>query len=184
MRRNSYIIISLLIFSLIIVIFFFQSPKNSENFDLELKKFDETSSEDIVKISSPIFKSKGLDTNTYTIKAEKGLQSDSNIELYKINATFEGENNKIFYVYADEGFYNQQDDTIELNKNVEIVDELKNKTFSKKAFINIRTKIITLSEEVISISANTSIKSDSSIVDDLNKTVTYLGNVKVQIEYE
>ena len=184
MRKTSYIIISVTIFFLLIIIFFFQSFKSSDNLELELKKFDKTSSDNLVEISNPIFKSRGLDANPYTIKAEKGLQNGNDIELQKIDAIFEGENNKIFYVYADKGLYSQQNGTIELNKNVKIIDELENNTSSKKAFINIKKKLITLSEEVISISENLSIKSDSSIVDDLNKTITYLGNVKVQIEYE
>jgi hypothetical protein len=87
-------------------------------------------------------------------------------------------------VSADEGLFNQQNETIKLSGNVIILDEFKNKTFTKKALIEMTEKKITLLEEVISISDKSSISSNSSVVDETNNTVTYSGNVKVKIENE
>ena len=185
MRKASNIIISLLIFfSVLILIFIFLISRNSKELEIEISKFERSSSVNIVEISNPIFKSKGLNTDTYIIKADKGIQNGDNIELNKIRAEFEVKNGKILYVYADKGDYSQLNETIKLSKNVQIIDELNNKTSTKKALIDIKMKKITLSEEVISISANSSVKSDTSVIDDLNKTITYSGNVKVQIKNE
>ena len=48
--------------------------------------------------------------------------------------------------------------------------------------MNLENKKINLLEEVVSISNTSTIKSDSSILDDKNKIVIYTGNVKVKIE--
>ena len=75
---------------------------------------------------------------------------------------------------------------IELLENVVIVDELKNKTSTRKAKIDTNIRKIILTEKVISITdtGNSVINSDKSIVDDKNETVTYIGNVKVTIKNE
>ena len=59
-----------------------------------------------------------------------------------------------------------------------------NQTSTKEALIDIKAKKITMISEVISRSENSSISSNSSIVDKLNGTITYIGNVKVKIENE
>jgi lipopolysaccharide assembly outer membrane protein LptD (OstA) len=71
-----------------------------------------------------------------------------------------------------------------LIKNVLILDELKNKTSTNKAVIELNIKKITLLEEVITVTSKAYISSNSSILDELNDTITYLGNVKAQIENE
>ena len=181
-KASNIVIISSVLSSIFILLYIFQLNQKSNNLETELKNFDKTSSADIGKISNPIFKSKGLESQSYTIKADKGIQDDSYIELYNVKAEFEGENNKIFYVSADKGIYKQQYETIELIQNVVILDELKNKTSTNKAVIELNLKKITLLEEVISVTSKAYISSNSSIQDELNNTITYLGNVKVQIE--
>ena len=68
--------------------------------------------------------------------------------------------------------------------NVVILDQLNNKTTTKEALIEIERKKLTLLKEVSSISSNRSVSSDFSIVDEINNTITYSGNVKVVIENE
>ena len=48
----------------------------------------------------------------------------------------------------------------------------------------LNVKKITLLEEVVSVTSKAYISSNSSIVDELNNTITYSGNVKVKIENE
>ena len=183
-KASNIVIILSVLSSIFILLYIFQLNQKSNNLETELKNFDKTSSADIRKISNPIFRSKGLESKSYTIKADKGIQDDSYIELYNVKAEFEGENNKIFYVSADRGVYNQQYETIELIENVIILDELKNKTSTNKAVIELNVKKITLLEEVVSVSSKATISSNSSILDELNNTITYLGNVKAKIENE
>ena len=185
MMKASHIVIILSVLSSILILFYiFQLNQKSNNLEIELKNFNKTSSTDITEISNPIFKSKGLESNSYTIEADRGIQDDGYIELYNVKAEFEGNNNKIFYVSADTGIYKQKYETIELSGNVVILDELKNKTSTNKAVIEVNIKKVTLLEEVVSVSSKSYISSNSSILDELNNTITYLGNVKVQIENE
>jgi hypothetical protein len=184
LRASNIIIILSVLSSILILLYIIQLNQKSNNLETELKNFDKTSATDIREISNPIFKSKGLESNSYTIEADRGIQDDGYIELYNVKAEFEGENNKIFYVSADKGIYKQQYETIELIKNVLILDELKNKTSTNKAVIELNIKKITLLEEVVSVTSKAYISSNSSILDELNNTITYLGNVKAQIENE
>ena len=184
MKASNILIILSVLSSILILLYIFQINQKSNNLETELKNFDKTSSADIREISNPIFKSKGLESNSYTIEADKGIQEDGYIELYNLKAEFEGENNKIFYVSANKGIYKPQHETIELIENVVILDELKNKTSTNNAVIELNIKKITLLEEVVSVTSKAYISSNSSILDELNNTITYLGNVKAQIENE
>ena len=184
MKASNIIIILSVLSSILILLYIFQINQKSNNLETELKSFDKTSPADIREISNPIFKSRGLESNSYTIEADRGIQEDGYIKLYNVNAEFEGKDDKIFFVSADKGIYKQQHETIELIKNVVILDELKNKTSTNKAIIELNVKKITLLEEVVSVSSKATISSNSSILDELNNTITYLGNVKAQIENE
>ena len=184
MKASNIIIILSVLSSILILLYIFQINQKSNNLETELKNFDKTSSADIREISNPIFKSKGLESNSYTIEADKGIQEDGYIELYNLKAEFEGENDKIFYVSANKGIYKPQHETIELIENVVILDELKNKTSTNKAVIELNVKKITLLDEVITETSKAYISSNTSILDELNDTITYLGNVKAQIENE
>ena len=184
MKASNILIILSVLSSILILLYIFQINQKSNNLETELKNFDKTSSADIREISNPIFKSKGLESNSYTIEADKGIQEDGYIELYNLKAEFEGENDKIFYVSANKGIYKPQHETIELIENVVILDELKNKTSTNKAVIELNVKKITLLDEVITETSKSYISSNTSILDELNDTITYLGNVKAQIENE
>ena len=184
MRAINYKVILIIFFSIIFFSFIFYSSKKSDDFESELKNFATNSSSNITEISNPVFRSKGLETSSYKIMASKGIQKESYIELYNLKAELEGKNNKILYVIADKGSYNQKNETIKLSGKVIILDELKNKTTTEKALIQIKKKKITLLEEVVSISKTSNISSNSSVVDEVSNTVTYTGNVKVKIKNE
>ena len=181
-KASNILIIVSVLSSVLILLYFFQLNQKSNNLETELKNFDKTSSADIREISNPIFKSKGLDSNSYIIEADRGIQDEDYIELYNVKAEFEGKNNKTFYISADGGIYRQQYENIELIGNVLILDELNNKTSTNKAVIEVNLKKITLIEDVVSENARVYISSNSSILDEVNNTITYLGNVKVKIE--
>ena len=181
-KTSNIVIIVSVLSSVLILLYIFQLNQKSNNIETELKNFDKTSSADFREISNPIFKSKGLESNSYTIEADRGIQDDNYIELYNVKAEFEGKNDKIFYIRADKGIYKQQYENIELIGNVLILDELKNKTSTNKALIEVNLKKITLIEDVVSESPKAYVSSNSSILDEVSNTITYLGNVKVKIE--
>ena len=68
----------------------------------------------IIEISKPTFKNKGLNTDPYEISADRGIQIDQDIELYNIFAKFTDKNEKLIYITADKGFYSQDIQLIEL----------------------------------------------------------------------
>ena len=184
MKTSNLIIISLILFSFLFLFYFFQPIKKIDDLEIELENFNKGLSSNITEISNPVFKSKGLESNSYMIKADKGVQDEGHIELFNVKAQFEGEDNKLFYVSADKGTYNQKDENIELIGNVIILDELNNKTSTNKALIDIKTKKTILQEAVISTSDESYISSNNSIIDKINNTIIYSGNVKVKIENE
>ena len=184
MRTISFKIGLLIFFFIIIFYYIFQSLENSIDQEIELKNYNNITSTNKIEISNPTFKSKGLESDPYTIKAVRGVQEEDYIELYDVEAEVESENNKVFYVSAEKGIYDQKNGTIKLLGNVVILDELNNKTTTKEALIEIERKKLTLLKEVSSISSNRSVSSDFSIVDEINNTITYSGNLKVVIENE
>ena len=173
------IIISLIVLSLIIFNYFYS---DSEKFETKVNSLKKKSVPGIIEISKPVFKNKGLNTNPYEIIATKGIQNENDIELYEVFGKFTNDDSKLIYVKADKALYSQNNQTIKLIDNVLIYDDLENKTSTDNALIDIANKTIKLSDNVVSISDTSTIKSNSSIVDEKNNTLTYTGNVKVKIK--
>ena len=165
---------------LCLVIFDFNKDDTSQ-LEAEIDSLNENLTPGVIEILNPTFVNKGLDENPYEIAAKKGIQIGENIELYTIDAKFTDENSKLININADKGFYNQKDQIIHLEGNVLMYDTLDNKTLTEKATIEIKNKKIFFIDKVVSISNTSIIESNSSIVDDINKTITYTGNVKVKI---
>ena len=173
------IIISLIILSLIALKYF---NNDSETLEAKVNNLKEISTPRIIEISNPVFKNKGLNTNYYEIIAKKGVQINNDIEIYEVFGKFTNDKGDLIYIKADKGLYSQSIQVIELTGNVLIYDDLENKTSTDNALIDIANKTINLSDNVISISDTSTIKSNSSIVDEKNNTLTYTGNVKVKIK--
>ena len=177
---KKYLNISIIIITIIILSIFYLNYRSSN--EVQINKFmDETKDPDAIEILNPKFKNKGLNINPYEISAKEGIQIGENIELYSIDAKFTDKNNKLININADKGLYNQKDQIIHLSGNILLYDTLDNKTLTEKAVIEIKNKKIFLLDKVISTSDTSIIESNSSIVDDINKTITYIGNVKVKI---
>ena len=172
-------IILLIILSLIIFNYFYNDTENLEKAVNDLK---ETSIPGNIEISNPIFKNKGLNTNPYEITAKKGIHIKNDIELYEVFGKFTNDNNELIYIKADKGFYNQNNQSIELIGNVLIYDEMGNKTSTNTAVIDIDSRKMNLTDDIVSISGTSIIKSNSSVVDEKNNSIVYSGNVKVKIE--
>ena len=178
---KKYLNISIIIITIIILSIFYLNYRSSNEVQIN-KSMDETKDPDAIEILNPKFKNKGLNINPYEISAKEGIQIGENIELYSIDAKFTDKNNKLININADKGLYNQKDQIIHLSGNILMYDTLDNKTLTEKAVIEIKNKKIFLLDNVVSISCTSIIESNSSIVDDINKTITYTGNVKVKIE--
>lgn len=164
------------------LIFFIYSNSDSDKLNNELNNFNSRSAPSATQISNPIFKNKGLNANPYEIKATKGIQIDQDIELYEVFGEFTNDNNELLYIKADKGLYSQFNQIIGLMGNVLIFDEFGNRTSTNRATIDINNKKINLLDNVVSVSNTSTIKSNSSLVDEKNGTITYTGNVTVKIE--
>tara|TARA_B110000027_G_C16050333_1_gene269634 strand:+ start:334 stop:891 length:558 start_codon:yes stop_codon:yes gene_type:complete len=157
---------------------------NNEDDDLkkEIENFNKKNTSNNIEMSNPVFKNKGVDSEPYEIRAKKGVQINNDFELYEITGKFKNKKNEMLYIKADYGYYSQDSQDIKLKGNVLIYDDMGNTTSTKTAVIDIVNKKINLLEEVLSNRNKSEIKSDKSIIDDLNKVITYSGNVKVKIE--
>ena len=177
--KTMILIILLIILSLIIFDYF---DNDAENLETTVNDLKETSIPGTIEISNPIFKNKGLNTNPYEIIAKKGIQTKSDIELYEVFGKFTNDNNELIYIEADKGFYSQNSQLIELIGNVLIYDNMGNKTSTRAAVINIESRTMNLTDDIVSVSGTSTIKSNLSAVDEKNNIIVYSGNVKVKIK--
>ena len=134
-----------------------------------------------IEIKNPIFTTKSIDGSPYEIKAEKGLQRESYLDLFVIEAKLKTNNDIWIYLNADKGTFNQSSGEILLESNIEIYTETDEKIFAELANVNTNGKIITLKKNVKYQDSNIFISADESIINDDFSSITYYGNVKSKI---
>ena len=134
-----------------------------------------------IEIKNPIFTTKSIDGSPYEIKAEKGLQRESYLDLFVIEAKLKTNNDIWIYLNADKGTFNQSSGEILLESNIEIYTEADEKIFAELANVNTNGKIITLKKNVKYQDSNIFISADESIINDDFSSITYYGNVKSKI---
>ena len=134
-----------------------------------------------IEIKNPIFTTKSIDGSPYEIKAEKGLQRESYLDLFIIEAKLKTNNDIWIYLNADKGTFNQSSGEILLESNIEIYTETDEKIFAELANVNTNGKIITLKKNVKYQDSNILISADESIINDDFSSITYYGNVKSKI---
>ena len=134
-----------------------------------------------IEIKNPIFTTKSIDGSPYEIKAEKGLQRESYLDLFVIEAKLKTNSDIWIYLNADKGTFNQSSGEILLESNIEIYTEADEKIFAELANVNTNGKIITLKKNVKFQNSNIFISADESIIKDDFSSITYYGNVKSKI---
>ena len=134
-----------------------------------------------IEIKNPIFTTKSIDGSPYEIKAEKGLQRESYLDLYVIEAKLKTNKDIWIYLNADKGTFNQSSGEILLESNIEIYTEADEKIFAEIASVSTNSKIITLKKNVKYQDSNIFISADESIINDELSNITYYGNVKSKI---
>ena len=134
-----------------------------------------------IEIKNPIFTTKSIDGSPYEIKAEKGLQRESYLDLFVIEAKLKTNNDIWIYLNADKGTFNQSSGEILLESNIVIYTETDEKIFAELANVNTNGKIITLKKNVKYQDSNIFISADESIINDDFSSITYYGNVKSKI---
>ena len=134
-----------------------------------------------IEIKNPIFTTKSIDGSPYEIKAEKGLQRESFLDLFVIEAKLKTNKDIWIYLNADKGIFNQSSGEILLESNIEIYTDADEKIFAELAKVNTNSKIITLKKNVKYQDSNIFISADESIINDDFSNVTYYGNVKSKV---
>ena len=134
-----------------------------------------------IEIKNPIFTTKSIDGSPYEIKAEKGLQRESYLDLFVIEAKLKTNNDIWIYLNADKGTFNQSSGEILLESNIEIYTETDEKIFAELANVNTNSKIISLKKNVKYQDSNIFILADESIINDDFSSITYYGNVKSKV---
>jgi hypothetical protein len=184
MKKYFTIITIFIFFILLCWIVFNFNKDNTSQLEAKVDSLTQNLTPGVIEILNPTFISKGLDENPYKIAAKKGIQINEDIELYTVTGKFTNKDKKLIYISADKGFYNQNQQVIELNGNVLIYDDLGNKTSTENAIIDIEIKKIVLTNKVISVTDKSQIQSNSATVDDENDLIIYTGRVRVKIKNE
>ena len=154
---------------LIIFLFFFGLKSNAEE------------NQNTIEIKNPIFTTKSIDGNPYEIKAEKGLQRESYLDLFVIEAKLKTNRNIWIYLNADKGTFNQSSGEILLESNIEVYTEADQKIFAEIANVNTNDKVITLKNNVKYQDSNIFISADESVINNVFSNISYYGNVKTKI---
>ena len=137
------------------------------------------SEELFIEIDNPRFSEKSLSDKTYEIKAEKGLQSDTELKLFVIEGKFKTvKDGKWIYLEADKGNFSQDNNFIELLENIVFYTDDGEKLSSNYATFDIQNDIIELVENVSHESMKGLILSDSSTITNNFNKITYFGNVE------
>ena len=182
MKKYLKIIVLIILLIILSLIMFNYLYNDAENLETTVNDLKETPIPGTIEISNPIFRNKGLNTNPYEITAKKGIHIKKDIELYEVFGKFTNDNSELIYIKADNGFYNQNNQSIKLIGNVLIYDEMGNTTSTNTAIIDINSRKMNLTDDIVSVSSTSTIKSNSSVVDEKNNSIVYSGNVKVKIE--
>ena len=155
--------------SFIVFLFFFGFQSNAEE------------NQNTIEIKNPIFTTKSIDGSPYEIKAEKGLQRESFLDLFVIEAKLKTNKDIWIYLNADKGTFNQSSGEIQLESNIEIYTDADEKIFAELANVNTNSKIITLKKNVKYQDSNIFISADKSVIKNEFSEITYYGNVKSKI---
>ena len=156
-------IAKLSIFFLLISILFQANLFSNENFEIEIDK--------------PKFSEKGLDNRLYEIKAERGIQREGNLELFIVEGKLRTDSGVWIYLNAKKGNYDQLENLIELNGEINFYTDEEDRFQSDNALFSINDDLIEFNKNVKHIRGNNIITADESkIISNFNHII-YKGNV-------
>ena len=156
-------IAKLSIFFLFLSILFQSNLFSNENLEIEIDK--------------PKFSEKGLDNRLYEIKAEKGIQRDGNLELFIVEGKLRTDSGIWIYLNAKKGNFDQVENLIELNGEINFYTDEEDKFQSDNALFSINDDLVEFNKNVKHIRGNNIITADESkIISNFNHII-YKGNV-------
>ena len=137
--------------------------------------------ETIIEIDQPRFSEKGLDQKSYEIKAQKGLRSSEKLVLFDIEGKFKTNNGLWIYMNADEGDFKQEENIINLNKNVSFYTEYGDRILSENAIFKMNDDLIIFRNNVFHENSDGVIKSSIVTVSNNFNNIVYEGHVFTEI---
>ena len=130
-----------------------------------------------IEIDNPRFSEKGLDNRLYEIKAEKGIQRDGNLELFIVEGKLRTDSGIWIYLNARKGNFDQVENLIELNGEINFYTDEEDKFQSDNALFSINDDLVEFNKNVKHIRGNNIITADESkIISNFNHII-YKGNV-------
>ena len=151
------------IFFLLISILFQSSLFSNENLEIEIDK--------------PKFSEKGLDNRLYEIKAEKGIQRESNLELFIVEGKLRTDSGIWIYLNAKKGNFDQVKNLIELNGEINFYTDEEDRFQSDKALFSINDDLVEFNNNVKHIRGKNVITADKSKIRSNFSHILYEGNV-------
>ena len=156
-------ITKLSIFFLFILILFQSNLFSNENFEIEIDK--------------PKFSEKGLDNRLYEIKAEKGIQREGNLELFIVEGKLRTDSGVWIYLNAKKGNYDQLENLIELNGEINFYTDEEDRFQSDNALFSINDDLVEFNENVKHVRGSSIITADKSKIRSNFNHIVYKGNV-------
>ena len=130
-----------------------------------------------IEIDKPKFSEKGLDNRLYEIKAEKGIQRESNLELFIVEGKLKTDSGIWIYLNAKKGNYDQLENLIELNGEINFYTDEEDRFQSDIAIFSINDDLVEFNKNVKHIRGNNIITADESKVRNNFNHIVYKGNV-------
>ena len=151
------------IFFLFILILFQPRLFSNENLEIE--------------IDNPKFSEKGLDNRLYEIKAERGIQKEGYLELFIVEGKLRTSSGIWIYLNAKKGNFNQLENLIELNGDINFYTDEEDRIQSDNALFSINDDLVEFNENVKHIRGSSIISADESKMRSNFDHIVYKGNV-------
>tara|TARA_Y200000002_G_scaffold344431_1_gene317649 strand:+ start:1014 stop:1454 length:441 start_codon:yes stop_codon:yes gene_type:complete len=136
---------------------------SNENFEIEIDK--------------PKFSEKGLDNRLYEIKAEKGVQRESNLELFIVEGKLRTDSGMWIYLDAKKGNFNQIENLIELSGEINFYTDEEDRFRSDHALFSINDDLVEFNKNVEHTIGSSIIIADGSKIKNNFNHIVYEGNV-------
>ena len=130
-----------------------------------------------IEIDKPKFSEKGLDNRLYEIKAEKGIQREGNLELFSVEGKLRTDSGIWIYLNAKKGNFNQTENLIELNGEINFYTDEEDRFQSDNALFSINDDLVEFNKNVKHVRGRNIITADESKIRNNFNHIVYKGNV-------
>ena len=130
-----------------------------------------------IEIDKPKFSEKGLDNRLYEIKAERGIQREGNLELFIVEGKLRTDSGVWIYLNAKKGNYDQLENLIELNGEINFYTDEKDRFQSDNALFSMNNDLVEFNKNVKHTREYNIITADETEIRSNFNHIIYKGNV-------